>query len=112
MDSTLVGCNATYNLTPGNKDKVAQTCLGGWDSRVAYVKKFREEVGTENVLLLDTGDVLSGTHMIYQFLRERSRGREMEARKERFSLKKPAIARAFIGATHRFLGPRSFDEAV
>ena len=43
------------------KANIDKTCLGGWDSRTTFVNKFRAEVGHENMLLLDTGDILSGT---------------------------------------------------
>ena len=37
-------------------------CLGGWDIRAKYVNDVRAQIGSDNVLLLDSGDMLSGTY--------------------------------------------------
>ena len=64
--SSLLECVPTYGMNSTEYAQHASTCLGGWDIRSKFVSDFRADVGSDNVLLIDAGDMLSGTTRIYR----------------------------------------------
>lgn len=58
----MLTCPPSFNMNASQIAAQNKYCLGGWDSRTTFVKQFRADVGSDKVLLFDTGDILSGTY--------------------------------------------------
>lgn len=65
--SSLLECAPTYGLNSTQLATYAKKCIGGWDIRAKFIRDFRNSVGAENTLLIDAGDMLSGTLFFQAF---------------------------------------------
>jgi 5'-nucleotidase len=59
--ASLLECAPTHGMTPTQIQALSLNCLGGWDMRARYINDVRSAYGAGNVLLLDAGDLESGT---------------------------------------------------